>query len=114
MSVVPKPIPDEFEDGEPNLRRTAEYFQGPLDIRSLGITVLAVLAIFYTVYVARGFLQPIVLAVLLKFVLHPVVRFVKRRLHLPEGLGAALVVLALIGSVAGAVYGLSGPAADWM
>ena len=57
---------------------------------------LLVLAVLYTLYFARAVLLPIVLASLLALILMPAVRALKR-LHVPRGLGAALVVVALTG-----------------
>ena len=49
-----------------------------VEIRSIAITGLFVLAVLYTLYFARAFLLPIVLAVLLDFLLSPVIRALKR------------------------------------
>ena len=53
------------------------------------------------------------LALLLSFLLAPLVRAL-RRVFIPEALGAALVILALLGAVSLGVYRLSGPAASWI
>jgi len=84
-----------------------------VEVRSIAITGLLVLAILYTLYFARAFLLPIVLAVLLDFLLSPVVRALKRA-RLPEPAGAALVLLALLGAVGFAGYSLADPAREWM
>ena len=64
----------------------------------MAITGLFVLATLYTLYFARAFLLPITLAVLLDFLLSPVIRALKR-LRVPEPLGAALVVASLLGAL---------------
>ncbi len=84
----------------------------PANGRSFGITVLTVLALFYTLYFARAFLLPIAFALLLEFLFSPAVRALAR-LHLPLPLGAALVIAALVGVGGLAVYGLSGPVQSW-
>ena len=56
---------------------------------------------FYTLYFARDFFLPIVLAVLLDFLLSPLIRAFKRA-RIPEPLGAALVILGLLGVAGGA------------
>jgi predicted PurR-regulated permease PerM len=81
-------------------------------IRSAAAAGLFVLAAFYTLYLGRSFFLPIVLALLLSFLLSPVVRFL-RRLRLPNALGAGLVVLGLLGGLAWGVYELAGPAYEW-
>jgi predicted PurR-regulated permease PerM len=77
------------------------------------LTGLFTLAILYTCYFAQAVLIPIALALLLNLLLAPVVRGLKRYARLPEGVGAALVLLTVVAVVVGATYGLSGPATNW-
>ena len=81
--------------------------------RPRGITILVVLATLYTLYFARGFLLPICFAILLGFLLSPVVR-VLTRLHVPQVVGAALVVLSLIGLGGFGAYKMAGPVQAWV
>jgi predicted PurR-regulated permease PerM len=89
-----------------------EALRDRIEIRSLAITGLFVLALFYTLYFARAFFLPIILAVLLDFLLSPLIRGLKRA-RIPEPLGAALVIVALLGAAGGAAYGLATPAKEW-
>jgi len=82
-------------------------------IRSPVLTGLVVLAVLYTLYFARAFLLPITIAVLLNFLLSPLVRGLKRA-RLPHPLGAALVLLGLLGALGLAGYGLAEPARSWL
>lgn len=95
----------------PDLSRTAETLGRPGG-RSLEITVLTVLAVLYTLYVAREFLIPIVFALLLNFLLSPVIRRLAR-IHIAPPIGAALVVVLLVGGIGGGAYQLAGPAQRW-
>ena len=61
---------------------------------------LLILAVLYTLYFARAVLLPIVLASLLALISCRPCALLKR-LHVPRGLGAALVVVALAGSLVG-------------
>jgi predicted PurR-regulated permease PerM len=80
--------------------------------RSLGTTVLAVLAVLYSLYFARDFLLPIVYALLLDFLFSPLVRTLARwRIRPP--VGAGLVLLMVLGLVGIGVYELSGPVQGW-
>jgi predicted PurR-regulated permease PerM len=88
-------------------------FDDRVDVRSVSLTGLFILASIYTMYVARSFLLPIVLAVLLSFLLAPVIRILKR-IHVPEAVGAALVMLTLVGGVLWSAYTLATPAAAWI
>jgi predicted PurR-regulated permease PerM len=80
--------------------------------RSTAITILALLALLYTLYFARDFLVPIVYAVLLNFLLSPAIRAFAR-LRIPPPLSAAVVVLALLAALGGGTYALAGPAQRW-
>ena len=95
----------------PNLKKTSAAL-GTVRARSLGITVLSVLALLYTLYFARDFLLPIVIAVLLDLLFSPVVRaFTRWGVGAP--LGAAVVVLGLLAVVGLGIYELSTPVQRW-
>lgn len=79
----------------------------------IGITILAVLAVLYTLYFARAFAIPITFAVLLSFLVTPIVRLLNR-IHIPTPLGAAFVVLGLLVILGAAAYGISVPAQAWI
>ncbi len=81
--------------------------------QTIALVGLFVLAVAYTLFIARVLLMPVVLAIMTSFILSPVVRGL-RRLHIPEALGAAIVVAALAGGVVSGVYTLSGPATTWL
>jgi predicted PurR-regulated permease PerM len=81
--------------------------------RTIAIVVLTVLAVLYTLYFARTFLIPIAFAILLDFLLSPAVRLLEK-LRIPNWLGAAIVVLGLVGFTALAAYRLSGPVKSWV
>ncbi|MEA2603183.1 MAG: hypothetical protein QOF89_4175 [Acidobacteriota bacterium] len=97
---------------KPDIRKLRDLLEGPFGVRSLALSGLLLLATFYTLYVARAFFLPIVLALLLSFLLTPVVRGLKK-LRIPEALGAGIVVLGLLGILGVGLYELAGPAYDW-
>lgn len=105
---------EEHQEPEPrpDVTRLFDLLGRPIDIRSIALTGIFVLLLLYTLYFAKAFLLPIVLALLLNFLLGPVVRLL-RKAHIPQGVGAAIVLLALLGVVVTGVYRLSGPAAQW-
>lgn len=116
MSMEPlrrEPPEGEEERPRPNIKKLREVLQGPFGVRSLSLTGLFLLAAFYTLFLARSFILPIVLALLLSFLLSPVVRFLHNKLRLPNGLAAALVVFGLLGGLGWGVYELAGPAYTW-
>jgi predicted PurR-regulated permease PerM len=97
----------------PDLRKLGDALRDRVEVRSVAITGLFVLAVLYTLFFARAFLLPIVLAVLLDFLLSPVIRTLKR-FRIPEPIGAALVILGLLGLLGGAAYSLADPAREWI
>jgi len=96
-----------------NVRELAAFLQGPLDVRSLSLSVLMIIALGATFYVARAVLMPIVLALLLSFLLAPAVQGLTQ-LRLPEPLGAAVVLLAILCVAGLGTYGLWEPATQWI
>jgi predicted PurR-regulated permease PerM len=105
----PEPRQDEGKADLQDLLPT----QRALDIRSVSLTGLFVLATFYTLYFARDFILPILLAWILSSLLAPIVRLFKR-VRIPEPLSALFIILALLGTLSLGVYRLSGPAAEWI
>jgi predicted PurR-regulated permease PerM len=95
----------------PDIERTGDAL-GRRRSQSIQTTVLTVLAVLYTLYFAREFLIPIVFALLLNFLLSPVIRRLTR-LHVRPPLSAAFVVLVLVAAIGGAVFELAGPAQRW-
>lgn len=78
----------------------------------LAVTGLFLLALLYTVHFAKPVLLPIALAVLLAWVLRPLVRALQA-IRLPEALAAAVVVGSLLALVGSGVYLLAEPAMTW-
>ena len=69
---------------------------GPIDIRNPSLAILATIAVVASLYFARSFFAPVVLAVLLSYALYPVVSFLRHRLFVPRALGAALIVMGIV------------------
>jgi predicted PurR-regulated permease PerM len=80
---------------------------------TVALVGLFIIALFAALYVARAFVIPIVLAMLLASVLSPVVRALWR-LGLPAPVGAALVLLLLLAAVGTGFYLLAGPTRTWL
>jgi len=96
---------------QPDLSRTGAALARPRG-QTIEATVLTVLAVLFTMYAAREFLIPIVFALLLNFLLSPVIRQLTRAKIKPP-LGAALVVVLLVSGTSFGVYELAGPAQRW-
>jgi predicted PurR-regulated permease PerM len=93
--------------------RIKELLQRPFDVRSIALTGLFLLAIFYTIRFARSLLLPLVLALLLSYLLRPIVRALAK-LKIPPWLGAALLLLSLVGAIGYGISLLAEPAAGWL
>jgi predicted PurR-regulated permease PerM len=95
----------------PDLGATGHAIESHFN-HSVSITVLAVLAVLYTLYFARSFLLPIVIAFLLSFLFSPLVRAMARMRIRPPA-GAGIVILGLLATVTFAGYELSYPVQSW-
>ena len=82
----------------------------PMGVRSLSLTVIAIVAAIFALQYGKQFFIPLVISVLVSYALDPIVSwFAKRRV--PRSLAAALVLLTVVGSVSAAAYSLRGEAA---
>lgn len=97
-----------------NYRGLTKYRLFPLKRRGvLAVNGLFVLAWVYTLYFAKAIFMPIVVAILLNFLLAPVVRIFKK-IHIPESISALFVILVFLGGFGYGFYSFSGPANDWL
>ena len=67
----------------------------PVDVRSLALVVLTVLASIYALHWAKAILVPILLGVMFSYALTPVVDTLERW-HLPRAIGAAVVLSTIV------------------
>lgn len=98
---------------QPDLSKITDRLRGPLGFVAIGIGILSAIALLAVAKEGRAFLLPIVLAVVLSFLLAPVVRAVSD-LGVPMAASAALVLLSLLAVSGLGVYQLAGPASDWL
>ena len=93
--------------------RLSDLLRGPFDIKSVALTGLFVLSVFYTMYFMRAMLLPLVLALLLSYLLAPLVRLLSRaRISAP--FGAALILLSAVGLLGYSVSRLAEPVTGWL
>jgi len=112
VDMAAKASPADAGAKTPDIERTGDALTKQRT-RSIEATLFSVLAVLYTMYFARVFLIPIVFAILLNFLLSPLIR-VLGRFRVKPPIGAAIVVLMLIASAGGAVYELAVPAQGWI
>jgi predicted PurR-regulated permease PerM len=82
-------------------------------VRTIGIAVLAGLAVIGALYVGGEFLIPIAFAMCLNALLRPVVRGMEK-LRVPAPAGAAAVVLAIMALMLASGWLLAGPIKGWV
>jgi predicted PurR-regulated permease PerM len=98
------PLPDGAEPGS---------FQRALNVRAIALNGIFLFLILYTLKIASAFFIPVVLAILLRFLLVSVIRGLAR-FYIPPPLGAALVILSLLGALGFGIYQVASPAGEWM
>jgi predicted PurR-regulated permease PerM len=85
----------------------------PVDVRSASLAILAVLACLFAMHVASAVFVPVMLGLMFSYALTPLVNRLQR-LRLPRPLAAALVLLAIVGSMGWSVAALSDDAATFV
>jgi predicted PurR-regulated permease PerM len=80
---------------------------------SFALTGLFVLAIFYTMYFMRAVLLPLVLALMLSYLLRPIIRALGRA-RIPAPVSSALMLVTLLAVVGYGIFFLATPAAGWI
>jgi predicted PurR-regulated permease PerM len=98
------------DEPEPAIR-TEPTLKSPL---SVGVLILAVLAVIGTLYVGKDVVLPIAFAIVLKLLLQPVLDFLRRKLHVPITLGAFIIIASLFVTIGALAFTISGPASGWI
>jgi predicted PurR-regulated permease PerM len=85
----------------------------PPSARTLSLLGLLLIAVGVVLYLARAVFIPLTFALMLSFLLNPLVRWLERmRVH--RALGAALIVSTLLAGVTASALQLADPAAEWI
>jgi predicted PurR-regulated permease PerM len=100
-SVEPKP------EAEPEPERLLLHM--PVDIRSMSLVVLAILASLFVLHWAKAVFIPVMLGILFSYALSPIVNWMERR-HIPRWLSAAVLLFAILGGTSATVWSLRGQA----
>ncbi len=93
--------------------RIGDLLHRPFDVRSIALTGLFILAVFYTIYFMRSVLLPIVLALLLSYLLRPIARGLVQ-LKIPLPVSAAFILIGLLAVVGCGISALATPAVGWI
>ncbi len=102
------------KEREETLQAQAVMAHAQLDARTVSMVLLAMLAVFYTLYFAAEIVLPITLAIVLNLLLSPAMRFLTNRLRFPRLLAALLLIVVLFGVMAMLLFAISFPASEWI
>lgn len=86
-----------------------DTLQIPRDANSVALTVLAVVAVVFALHWAQALFIPLMLAVMISYALSAPVNLLQSW-HIPRAIGAAVLLLAIVGGTGTAVYSLGGEA----
>ena len=82
-----------------------------VDVYSVSLFVLAVLAVVFALHWARAVFIPLMLGVMISYALTAPVNLMQKW-HIPRAIGAAVLLLAIVGGTGSAVYSLSDDAGE--
>ena len=97
---APAPLPADPDDPSHVLLRM------PVNVRNMSLVVLTVVAVLATLRWASPFFIPLMLGFMFSYALSPVVDAM-HRLRVPRAIGAAVLILGILGSMGAAVYSFS-------
>jgi predicted PurR-regulated permease PerM len=103
---------DESEQRERGEKSADEEMPLPADAEVMYLGGIFLILLLAAVYAAAEIVWPLVLAFVLSLLLKPVLRLLER-IHIPRVLCALLLVVAVLGLVAGLGTAISGPATSW-
>ena len=83
----------------------------PVDVRSMSLAVIAVLAVVFVLHWASAVFIPVMIGVMFSYALAPIVDLLERW-RLPRVIGAALLILGLVGGAGTMAYSLADDAND--
>src|SRR5258706_3356202 len=109
-----EPIPDDAVDpSDPATPQDVEgadpqrlHLHMPVDVRSVSLAVLAVLGIIFALHWASAVFIPLFLGLTCSYALAPVVDRLER-MRVPRAIGAAFLLIGIVGGMGWTVYSLS-------
>jgi predicted PurR-regulated permease PerM len=88
---------------------TTTTVPAPVGIRNFSLTLVGIVAAVFALHYGKQFFIPLVISVLVSYALDPIVSWFAKR-GVPRSLAAAVVLLALVGTVGAGAYSLRGEA----
>ncbi|MDO8413554.1 MAG: AI-2E family transporter, partial [Gallionellaceae bacterium] len=83
----------------------------PVDVRSVALALLAGIAVIFTLHWAREVFIPLMLGLMISYALSPIVNWMHRG-HIPRAIGAAILLISIVGGSGSLIYTLSDDAAQ--
>jgi predicted PurR-regulated permease PerM len=98
--------PPPIEEPRHLTRQQRVMLHMPVDVRSVSLATLAVVASLYMMHWAAAVFVPLLLSIMFTYALSPLVdRLV--RWHVPRAIGAGLLLVAILGTLGGTAYALA-------
>jgi len=110
-SLVPK---NNFEENEVKLEAqepVTKVLTSPVDVRSVSLAVLAVLAVIFTLHWARDVFIPMMLGVMISYALSPLVSLMQEW-RIPRAIGAGILLIGIVGGGGSLAYSLGDDASQ--
>jgi len=85
--------------------------RAPINVRSLSLILLTVLAVIFALHWAKAVFIPLMLGVMISYALSPLVALIQKW-HVPRAIGAGVLLLGIVGGAGYLVYSLSDDAAE--
>ena len=104
LSPKTKSIRD--QDGPESQESAPLVLRTPVDVYSFSLALLAVLAVIFVLHWARAIFIPLMLGVMISYALSPPVNLMQKW-RIPRAIGAAVLLLAIVGGTVSLVYSLS-------
>lgn len=82
----------------------------PVNVRSLSLVLLTVLALIFALHWARAFFIPLMFGVMISYAISPLVNLMQKW-RIPRAIGAAVLLMGIVGGVSSLAYSLSDDAA---
>lgn len=89
----------------------AAALRTPVDVYSVSLAVLTVLAVVFTLHWAQAVFIPLMLGVIVSYALSAPVNLMQKW-HIPRAIGAAVMLLAIVGGTGSAVYSFGDDAGE--
>ena len=107
--AVPEAEPLPEPQPEPEREPERVLLHMPVDIRSMSLGLLAILASLFVLHWAKAVFIPVMLGILFSYALSPIVNWMERK-RIPRWLSAAVLLFAIIGGTGATVWSLRGQA----